>query len=921
VIDHDRLFQEQLLTTKLALPRTRPALVPRPHLIEQLNAGLHRKLTLMSAPAGFGKTTLLSEWGTGCDRAVAWLSLDAGDSDPIRFVTYLAAALQTITPHPGDGVVGMLRSPQPPPMESLLTILLNDMHAMPNDGMLILDDYHVLESKPVDAALAFLLEHLPPQMHLVIATREDPPLPLARLRARDQVTELRATDLRFTPDEAAAFLTQVMNLNLSAADIAALAARTEGWIAGLQLAALSMQGHTDPTRFIQSFTGSHHFVLDYLIAEVLHQQAASVQTFLLHTSILDRLCGSLCDAVLCAPAGSGQATLEYLERANLFIVPLDNERQWYRYHQLFAELLRQRLHRDTAESANNVPAFHCRASLWYEAHHDEAAAFHHALAGDDVERAASLAELAWQAMDQRFQSATWLGWLHQLPDELIRTRPVLCAQYAQALMDAGDLEASEARLRDAERWLDTTADTSERPETLSAAMIVVDEEQFRSLPVTIAMARAYNAQAQGDIHGTLKHTRRALDLLPAEDTTRRRATAGLLGLAYWASGDLTAAARSFSDFVTSMQQAGNSYFAIAGSGYLAEIIATQGRLHEAVSSYQQAVQYAAEQDTHVQQVTAHLHLGLALLYHEMCKQKAVARHLHTNRELGEQMALVDWPYRWHLAQARLQEAAGDLEAALDLFEEAQRRYVRNPAPLLRPIAAWKARIYIRQGRLPEALDWADTQGLSIDDDLSYLREFEHATLVRLLIARYQSGHADHCILDALRFLERLLQAAHDGSRMGSVIKLLILQALAHEARGNRSPALASLERALTLAEPAGYVRIFIDEGMPMVRLLSDAAAQGMLPAYVGTLLAAYEAQEQRNEEPMHLPAPPGTQLLTPREREVLQLLAAGRSNPEIATQLVIAVTTVKTHIKNIYEKLHVTNRVQAVARIKEQNLF
>src|SRR5205823_12120029 len=370
--------------------------VIRPRLIERLNEGLQRKLTLIAAPAGFGKTTLVSAWVASCDRQVAWLSLDKGDSDPTLFLTYFVAALQTIAPTIGEGVLGMLHSPQPPPTEAILTALLNEITAIPDKFVLVLDDYHVIEAKAIDQALTYLIEHLPPQMHLVIVTREDPQLPLARLRARGQLTELRATDLRFTPPEAAEFLNQGMGLNLSAEDITALEARTEGWIVGLQLAAISMQGHQDATSFITSSTGSHHFVLDYLVEEVLQQQSESVQTFLLRTSILDRLCGPLCDAVLLTPSGSGQETLEYIEHANLFLVPLDNERRWYRYHHLFADLLRQRLQQRSASSTGDevgdVTALHRRASVWYEDNGLEIEAFHHAAAANDVARAERLIE-------------------------------------------------------------------------------------------------------------------------------------------------------------------------------------------------------------------------------------------------------------------------------------------------------------------------------------------------------------------------------------------------------------------------------------------------------------------------------------------------------------------------------------------------
>jgi LuxR family maltose regulon positive regulatory protein len=384
-----------ILATKLSIPPLRPNVVIRPLLIERLNEGLHCNLILISAPAGFGKTTLVSQWVEGIERPAAWLSLDEGENDLTRFLMYLVAALQTIAATLGEGVSGVLQSPQPPPTEAILTALLNDLTTIRDHFVPVLDDYHVIDAKPVDHALTFLLDHLPPHMHLVIATREDPQLPLARLRVGDQLTEVRVTDLRFTHSEAAGFLNQVMGLNLSAEDIAALETRTEGWIAGLQLAAISMQGQQD-AGFIASFTGSHHFVMDYLLEEVLGQQSESVQTFLLRTSILNRLCGPLCDAVVLDPSASGQETLEYLERANLFIVPLDNERHWYRYHHLFADLLRQRLHQSIASSTgdakSHVNELHIRASLWYEDHGLEIEAFHHAVAANDVERAERLIE-------------------------------------------------------------------------------------------------------------------------------------------------------------------------------------------------------------------------------------------------------------------------------------------------------------------------------------------------------------------------------------------------------------------------------------------------------------------------------------------------------------------------------------------------
>jgi LuxR family maltose regulon positive regulatory protein len=526
-----------ILATKLYIPPPRSKIVLRPCLIERLNEGLSSgcKLTLISASAGFGKTTLVSEWVAGCKRPVAWLSLDEGDNDPTRFLTYLVSSLQTIVENIGEGVLGVLQSPQPPPTESILTALINEITNIPDNFILVLDDYHIIDSKQVDNALTFLLEHLPSQMHLVITTREDPHLP--RLRVRTQLTELRAADLRFTPSEAAEFLNQVMGLNLSAEDIASLENRTEGWIASLQLAALSMQGYAsrDAASFIKSFTGSHHFVLDYLVEEVLGQQSEGIQTFLLSTSILDRLCGPLCDAVLDSPSASGQKTLEYLEHANLFIVPLDNERRWYRYHHLFADVLRMHL---KVKQPDQVSALHRRASEWYEQNGLPSDAIRHALAAEDFVRAADLIELAVPEMRRNRQGATVteLGWLKALPDELVHFRPVLCVDYAYALFGGGELGGVEPRLRDAERWLDTPANT--------AGMVVVDEEEFRRLPGMIALLRAAQALARGDMPETAKNARRVLDLAPEDDHLMLGGAASQLGLVAWTSGDLEAAVNS-----------------------------------------------------------------------------------------------------------------------------------------------------------------------------------------------------------------------------------------------------------------------------------------------------------------------------------------------------------------------------------------
>ncbi len=822
-------------------------------------------------------------------------------------------------------MLSVLQSPQPPTTESILTALLNEINTLPDNFVFVLDDYHVIDSKPVDAstsvddAITFLIEHLPPQMHLVITTREDPHLPLARLRARGQLTELRAADLRFTPAEAAEFLNRVMGLNLSAEDIAALETRTEGWIAGLQLAALSMQGRSDAASFIQAFTGSHRFVLDYLVEEVLQRQPEGIHSFLLKTAILDRLSGSLCDAVTGREDGKG--ILETLERGNLFIIPLDDQRQWYRYHPLFAEVLQARL---LDEQPDQVFSLHQRASEWYEHNGSAADAIRHALAAKDFERAAILVELAVPEMRRNRQGATVteLGWLKALPDELVHCRPVLCVDYAYALFGGGELEAVEARLRDAERWLDTTADT--------AGMVVVDEEEFRRLPGMIALLRAAQALARGDMLEAAKNARRVLDLTPEDAHLMLGGAASVLGLAAWASGDLEVARRMTADGMANVRLARYISSAIGGAIVLADIQIAQGRLHEAMTTYERALQWATEPGAPVLRGAADIYVGMSDLYREYNDLKTATQHLLTSQALGEHAGLSSNPYRWCAAMARIREAQGDLDKALDLLDQAERLYDANFSPNVRPIATRKIRVWVAQSRLGEALGWAREQGLSVENELSYLHEFDHITLVKVLQACYLSDHSDGSISEVMGLLERLLKAAEERGGKGSVIEILVLQAIAYHAQGNLPAALMSLQHALALAEPEGYVRMFLDEGPSMMQLLREAAAREIMPDYTAKLLAAFEAEQKRSAGESPLPdwqsqsspvLQPLIEPLSQRELEVLRLLKTELSGPEIAHELVISLSTVRTHTKSIYSKLNVNNRRAAVKRAEELHLI
>jgi LuxR family transcriptional regulator, maltose regulon positive regulatory protein len=901
-----------LLETKLHVPRWRRSLVARPRLSERLSRGAESALTLVSAPAGFGKTTLLTQWLAAAPadgRSVAWLSLDQRDNDPALFWTYLVGALKTAAQGVDTRALSLLQSPQPPSEAGLVT-LLNDLDAISNDVVLVLDDYHVIDAHDVQDGMAFLLEHLPPQIHLVIASRADPALPLARLRGRGELVEIRAADLRFTPGEAAAYLNGVMGLALTAQDVAALEGRTEGWIAALQLAALSMQGREDTAAFIASFAGDDRYIVDYLAEEVLQRQPEHVQHFLLQTSILDRLTGPLCDAV--TGQDGGNAKLVALERGNLFLVPLDHRRRWYRYHQLFADVLQAHL-RD--EQPDEVPDLHRRASAWYEQNGEPSEAIRHALVAGDFERAADLVELAIPAMRRSRQEAAVRSWLKALPDEVVRVRPVLSVGFAGALLSNGEFEGVEARLRDAERWLGGATGIRPGPQAPAAEMVVVDGDEFRRLPAEIGLYRAAQALARGDVPGTVRHARRALDLSLADDHLCHASAAGLMGLASWASGDLEAGHSAYAECMAGLRRAGHIADTFGCAIALADIRRAQGRLGEAMRTYEQALQRAPEQGGSVLRGTADMYVGMSEIHRERDDLRAATQQLLRSQELGEHTGLPQNRYRWRVAMARIRQAEGDLGGALDLLNEAERRYVGDFFPNVRPVPALRAGVSVARGELGEALGWARERGLSADDDLSYLREFEHITYARVLLARYAAERAERSVHEATRLLERLLRAAEEGGRTGSVIEILVLQALAHQARNDIPAALASLQRAVTLAEPEGYVRIFVDEGLPMASLLRAVAKRGIAQNYVRRLLAAVNKTGDSTPASQGLIEP-----LSERELDVLRLLGTDLDGPDIARELIVSLNTVRTHTKNIYAKLGVNNRRAAVRRARELGL-
>ncbi len=905
-----------ILATKLYIPPPPPKVVIRTRLIERLDEGLSegRKLSLISAPAGFGKTTLVSEWIASGERPAAWLSLDEGDSDPSRFLTYLVSALQTVAPKLGEGVWEVLQASQSQPLtESILIALLNEVITLPDGFILVLDDYHVIDSRAVDELLNFLVEHLPPPMHLVITTREDPALPIPRLRVRRQLTELRAADLRFTPSEAAEFLNQVMGLKLSAEDLAVLEDRTEGWIAGLQLAALSMRGHEDVSGFLRAFAGDHRYIVDYLAEEVLQRQPEDVRNFLLQTVILERLNGPLCDAVTGQKGGT--ARLETLQRGNFFLVPLDDRRHWYRYHHLFADVLRMHL---TTEQPEQVPALHRRASEWYEQNGSAPDAIYHALTAQDFDRAADLMERALPTMRQSRQESTLLGWLKALPEELFRKRPVLSVHYAGTLLQNGQLDGVESRLRDAERWLEMPAGLPERP-------LFVDEEDFQHLPVLIAMYHAAIALARADVANAVKYAREVLALAGEEDYFLRGAASSLLGLASWTSGDLETGYRIYSEGMAHLQRVGFLSDVIGGCVTLADIRITQGRLREAMSTYERGLQLATTQGGHTLRGAADMHVGMSELYRERNELDTAEDHLLKSKELGDLNGLPKNPSRWRVAMARIRQARGNLAGAVELLDEAETLYNGDFSPNVRPIPALRARVWVAQGEWEKALLWARERGLSAEDELSYLREFEHITLARILLAQSMSRRPDRSMDAATRLLDRLAKAAEAGGRIGHLIEILALQALARQRQGDLSTAFVPLERALALAEPEGYVRIFLDEGAEMAKLLRAAAARGILPGYAGRLLDASEPVQQGQHEPSlatsRSTSQPLTEPLTERELEILRLFRTELSGPEIARELTVALSTVRTHTKSIYSKLNVNSRRAAVRRAEELGLI
>ena len=900
-----------LLETKLHRPRPRTGLVARPRLSDRLGRAGRTSLTLVSAPAGFGKTTLLTEWlaeTTAVGQRVAWLSLDARDNEPEVFWTYVVTALQGVEPAVGAEALTLLRPPQAP-IDAVLGALLNDLSGVSGEVVLVLDDFHVIDAPELSEGMAFLLEHLPAQIRLVIASRTDPNLPLPRLRARGELLEIRGADLRFTPDEAADYLTGAMGLSLTADDVAALEDRTEGWIAALQLAALSMQGRDDAAEFIAGFTGDDRYIVDYLAEEVLQRQPEPVRAFLLQTSILDRLTGPLCDAV--TGQVGGKARLAALDRDNLFLVPLDDRRQWYRYHQLFADVLQAHL---LDEQPDHVAELHRRASTWFSDATDPSDAIRHSLAAGDFERAAELVERAIPDLRRTRREATARAWLGALPDAVVRVRPVLNVGLAGALLSVGEIDGVEDRLQETERQLATTSGLSDARSASTGTSGPGNDELLR-VPAMIELYRAALALAKGDGDSTVTHALLARDRAAQDDDLCRAAAAGLLGIAYWGRGDLDAAHASYSECVVGLHRAGHTADTLGCAVALGDIRRTQGRLTDAMLTYERALDAAQGPLGAPLRGTSDMYVGMSEILRERDDLEPATEWLERSQDLGDWNGLPQNRYRWRVAMSRVRESEGDLDAAADLLREAERLYVSDFFPPVRPVAAMLARTQVVQGDLAAARAWVRDRGLRVDDDLDYLTEFEHITLARILLAQRSSapGEPDSDTLPDL--LERLLDAADDGGRTGSVIEILVLQALESQSRQDLPAAISALARALALGEPQGYVRVFVDEGPPMATLLRALEPSAASPRYVTQLLHALTPEDHRPAPTQRLVEP-----LSERELQVLRLLGTDLDGPAIARHLVVSLSTVRTHTKNIYTKLGVNNRRAAVRRGDELGL-
>ena len=894
--------QNPLLITKLAIPSTPPDTVVRPRLDEQLQRGARRKLTLISAGAGFGKTTLVSRWASTSSDRVAWISLDPADNDLTRFWSYVVAALDRVEPGIGDSAGAILSSRQPASMPSILERLLAAFASLQSDLMLVLDDYHTIVAEAVHDGIAFLLDHLPPRAHLVIMSRVDPPLPLARLRVRDQMIEIRAGDLRFMPDEAAAFFRAAVQLTIVEEELATLADRTEGWIAGLKLASLALRAGAFGTGVLARFGGSHRHIADYLADEVMRRQAEEVQSFLYETSILERLSGPLCDAV--TGRSDGRQMLEWLERANMFLVPLDEERGWYRYHHFFADFLRERLRQ---ERAVDVPSLHLRAATWYAAHELQGDSIQHLLAAEEWERAAEmledLARLMFLPGRERVDLGAWLG---RLPERVVQARPRLLVAQAWTMVWNDDAAAAETRILRAEQGL------------------AAGNADSRQLGSEIAVLRSSAALRKQDAPEAIALARQALEDLPQESMGLRGVAAMNLGTAHLLRSEFVAAGAALANAVEWSEGSGQLRSALIATNNLAYIHMLQGQLRRAAETYRRAIHFAPATGKKASRRAfggEMAYVGYGEVLREWNNLAAAAEYIVQGMELARQTRNDQVALAAYIEMARLQQAQGNLQAALATVAEGVE--LGNTSRMAywdasRTVAAAQARLLVANGDIDRAVAWARDRRLPLHNTRARLldEQCEYITLAQVLLGQER-------LTEALDLLERLREVLEDAGYGGPVIEILALQALGHQRRNRDEAALVSLEQAVRRAEPEGYVRTFLDHGAPMLELLRALKPKSAARTYLDTLLADSEARGSAGAGGAErlVDNPRLVEPLSDREKEILLLLAAGHSNNDIAAALTVAASTVKWHVKQIYGKLGVHSRVQAVGRGREIGLL